>query len=367
MLLAACERDDRAPRIVRPTEQPEVVLLAGDPARSEVAGAGILTTAFALDRDGDGIDDQGWVLAIRGDGSVDWAAEPPPGFRYVRVRHARDGTLLLMEGVPEGARPVGRIVRWRPDGGELGSIHAPTAHHELVELDDGRIAWLAHRFTTAEVVSLGDVPVTGDQLVVAGQDGGARVRIDTLDDYPVQPWYACAHNDLGRRFEGRHDLLHTNSAVRDPAGGGWLLMPRYLDAVLRFDDAGGFDWQLGGRDSDFALEPDARFAHAHFSHAWDDRLLIFDNGPEHDEDGYGVSRVVELVVDREARRVSVAWEYRHPRGAHTRFLGDAQRLPGGNTLVSWGSLGRITEVTPDGEQVWGISLRMPVGRVELAP
>jgi hypothetical protein len=263
-------------------------------------------------------------------------------------------------------------VRWMPGPGELGAIDAPTSHHEVVELDDGRIAWLAHRFTEAPLDPVGVVPVTGDTVVVA-EDGGGRVVIDTLDDYPVAPWWICAHNDFGRRIPGRHDLIHTNSLVPDPGGGaprrdpegGWLLMARYLDAVFRFDEGGAFDWQLGGRDSDFALGPGAAVAHSHFSEAWDDRLLIFDNGQDHGD--VAVSRVVELVVDREARRAEVAWEYRHPQGVHVGFLGDARRLPGGNTLVSWGALGTITEVTPDGDEVWAVDLGMPVGRVQLVP
>jgi hypothetical protein len=368
IVLLACTPEPKTREPAEPWEVPPVELLVSDPDRSEVAHAGVLTIAFRLDRDGDGLDDEGWALEIRGDGTVAWALTPPHGQRYGRASRARDGAILLMEGLPEGADYVGRIVRWRPERGEIDAIDAPTSHHDVVELEDGRIAWLAHRFTEAALDPVGVVPVTGDTVVVAAA-GGSQVLVDTLDDYPVAPWWICAHNEYGRRIEGRHDLIHSNSLVPDPDG-GWLVMARYLDAVLRFDEAGTFDWQLGGRDSDFELGLGAAFAHAHFTQAFrvgpsGDRLLIFDNGREHG--AVTASRVVELAVDRAARQAEVVWEYRHPQSVHVGFLGDARRLPGGNTLIAWGALGTLTEVTPDGEEVWAVDLGMPVGRVELVP
>ncbi|MEZ4237490.1 MAG: arylsulfotransferase family protein [Myxococcota bacterium] len=342
---------------------PDVVLVTSDPARSEVASAGVLTVAFRLDEDGDGRDEEGWALEIRGDGTVAWAVAPPEDLRYGRAHRARDGATLIMEGVPEGATDEGRILRWTPDRGTVAVTKAPTSHHDVAELDDGRLAWLAHRFTDAVLDPIGEAPVVGDQVVIGAEGGQGSVLVDTLDDYPVPPWWICDHNTLGRRIPGYHELLHSNSLVRDPQGGGWLVMARYLDAILRFDDDGRFDWQLGGRDGDFAFDPGARFVHSHFTDAWGDRLLVFDNGEEHAfVDG---SRVVELVVDREARTVQQAWSVE--RREHTRFLGDARRLPGGNTLVAWGNLGEIQEVTPAGEVVWAVDVGMPVGRVEWVP
>ena len=56
------------------------------------------------------------------------------------------------------------------------------------------------------------------------------------------------------------------------------------------------------------------------------------------------------------------WEYRHPEGLFVSHLGDARRLPGGNTLISWGPLGEITEITPAGEVVWALDTDGTVSR-----
>ncbi len=62
----------------------------------------------------------------------------------------------------------------------------------------------------------------------------------------------------------------------------------------------------------------------------------------------------------------IVWEYPGD-GVDDPFktyaMGDADRLPNGNTLVTSGSLiatdsrSRIMEITPDGDKVWEIQLR----------
>jgi len=48
----------------------------------------------------------------------------------------------------------------------------------------------------------------------------------------------------------------------------------------------------------------------------------------------------------------------HDDGRFTGYFGSAERLDNGNTLISWGALHDplVTEVTPDGERVFTLSL-----------
>jgi uncharacterized protein (UPF0248 family) len=79
-------------------------------------------------------------------------------------------------------------------------------------------------------------------------------------------------------------------------------------------------------------------------------ILIFDNGVHRLDDSMPFSRVIEvnpatneIVWKYQDRPV---WNFFSPR------MGNAQRLPNGNTLVCESSFGRVFEVTKGGEIVW---------------
>jgi hypothetical protein len=88
-------------------------------------------------------------------------------------------------------------------------------------------------------------------------------------------------------------------------------------------------------------------------------MLIFDNGGEA---GYprkirGYSRVVEInPVNKEIawKYEATAWGERVTQQGHffSHYVGNAQRLPDGNTFVVEGWPGRLFEVTKEGEIVW---------------
>jgi arylsulfotransferase ASST len=82
----------------------------------------------------------------------------------------------------------------------------------------------------------------------------------------------------------------------------------------------------------------------------DGRLLIFDNGTFRTGESVTYSRAIE--VDRETS--AVVWEYRDspPEAFYTSFMGAAQRLPGGNTLITESAFGRLFEVTREGRVCW---------------
>ncbi len=79
-------------------------------------------------------------------------------------------------------------------------------------------------------------------------------------------------------------------------------------------------------------------------------VLIFDNGVHRIDDSMPYSRVIE--VNPATNEIvwkyqdSPAWNFFSPR------MGNAQRLPNGNTLITESSFGRIFEVTRNQEIVW---------------
>ena len=123
--------------------------------------------------------------------------------------------------------------------------------------------------------------------------------------------------------------------------------------ILKIDDT-EIVWQFGGDLSDFTLKnPDNWFSHGHFSQVLPQGLLVFDNGGHREPT---TSRVVEYALDEQTMTAEAVWIYEQPDGLNVPIIGDAQRLPNGNTLIAWSTLGELTEVTPSGEIVWQVGV-----------
>lgn len=79
-------------------------------------------------------------------------------------------------------------------------------------------------------------------------------------------------------------------------------------------------------------------------------ILIFDNGNLRIGAAIPYSRVIEV----EPATKKIVWSYEDPVRPcfFSPFMGGAQRLPNGNTLICESTFGRVFEVTRAGETVW---------------
>jgi hypothetical protein len=79
-------------------------------------------------------------------------------------------------------------------------------------------------------------------------------------------------------------------------------------------------------------------------------LLIFDNGTHRRDYPAPFSRAIEV----DPRTSTIVWEYTDPSllGFFSPYVGNAQRLANGNTLICEGCHGRLLEVTHSGEVAW---------------
>jgi hypothetical protein len=331
--------------------------------RSEMAGATLMFTAFNNYQC-----TAQWLDGATGD--TLWERDCDPLHRIVRVKLSRDRRSIVYASQLEDhvLEPEGHIVRVPLGVGNITVTPAPQLHHDFVETDDG-FAYLSYE-TADTFVGPTWATVATDQVLEVPEGGGEeRLVWSFLQDYPQPLDWSCAHMRRDGWLPGYREWTHTNSLVEHPDGEHYLLLPRYFDAIVSVArDGSGMHWQFGGEHSDFPSLPMAdRMAHGHFSQAFDDRLLVFDNGTGHGPLDRDHSRVVEYRLDEQGRRAELVWSYDDPRGWVTGFLGDAKRLPGGNTLVVWSSTGLLTEVDPTGEVVWELKLpyQLNLGRVEV--
>lgn len=163
------------------------------------------------------------------------------------------------------------------------------------------------------------------------------------------------------------DYIHSNAIDLD-TDSTLLLCSRHLNEVERINRrTGELIWRLGNRvrekGFEFPNDPNA-FSYQHDAQRLENgNILIFDNGNY--RSGQRYSRVVEYALDEKNKIADLVWEYKNELGTISDFMGSAQRLSNGNTVIGWGgTVPTFTEVSPSGEKVfeassplWSLSYR----------
>jgi hypothetical protein len=174
----------------------------------------------------------------------------------------------------------------------------------------------------------------------------------SLDHVPITGSYFPPQIAYG------YDYLHLNSIDITPDG-HLLISARHTWAIYKIHRrTGKVLWQLGGKDSDFALDNDARFYWQHDArHHPDGTITVFDDGAAQfaDRTGYrrseSQSRGVVLDVDEAGKVVRLGRSYRHPHRVLANAMGNFQTLPDGRALMGWGSDPAASEFLPDGSLI----------------
>jgi hypothetical protein len=297
--------------------------------------------------------DNGWVVILDRDGDPVWFHKADGALSITTTLSGRDHKSILHSQYDVQQRTdVGGTVRMSLADGEPQLTPTYLAHHDFVELPDGQLAWIQLELGTAEVDGE-QVSVAGDRIVEApeGEDPGEGSTVFSfLEDYS-DPEPECVHFYADAFGTGAYDWVHANSLMYDDEEGAYYLMSKNLNALFKIDRTRGeLIWQLGGEGSTLELVGDGQpFTHAHMSHRWGDSILVFDNGYHQNPSR---SRVVEYLIDEENKTYEQVWEYFDPDERFVQLLGDARRLPNGNTLVSWTSAGLLTEIDSEGAVVW---------------
>jgi len=295
------------------------------------------------------------AIIIDADGDVVWVHQPSQDWRQLHVPRAlrsRVGDwIVYLAGVGYGPGEADLVldrmaVRLGLDGADETVLPVPDAHHDLVEQADGGLAVLMHDWRTID-----GQEVQGDRLVEVALDGTQR---------PI--WSAWDHFDPGP-LDGYSPELgwtHANAVDYVKEDDAYLVSLHNLDCIVKIDrETGELLWILGGESSDFVLPGGSTtlFQRQHEFEVLDGGIVVFDNGLPADGD----SRVVEYLLDEEAGTAEQVWEYRLDPPQFNVAMGDVDRLPNGNTLVTWSALGQIDEVTPDGTLVWRLNTEMGSG------
>ncbi len=312
-----------------PSAALEPALLVGDPERWEPSGRWLLgsmnTTmpgwqsgvfyAFILDRRG----------------RLVWARETEDQHFTLQVRAAGDGASVLIDdntwwslwdfGTPS------QLHRVTLDGALLESVEIEGANHPWTELPDGSIAWWA-------------MPGEGEgALMVRSPDG----EVETV-------WTCLAFfEELGTEGSCLANTVSWRESDRS-----FLVSLALQDLVIHIDGDSGESLELFGQhEQAWSFDPpDSGFWMQHGVAFTDSGTLLLSTHQAEDDET-GVAREYEL--DSDARTLRQVWSYGEDLGVPAGLGGEAQRLPGGNTLHNYGTTPRVKEIAPDGELVWDVA------------
>lgn len=293
----------------------------------------------------------GTVRLIANDGTEAHRWELP----YRPGRHARilpNGNLAYNGVHPDAPRlfPLwqkyrgGVMMRVDSAGNVVSEHRDPMAHHDQHHLGNGKILYTAlEELTPEQAASIpGGIPeseapdgkVYADcikHVSATGELLWSWKGIEHLEPnlFPLQPHYTRDH----------WPLINSVYPLKD---GNILASLRSVSAVIIISrETGSIIWHL---DSTVVAQQHCA------SELGNGNILVFDNGAFRHRESATYSRVIEVSCASK----DIVWEYKdpHPMTFFTPFMGGAQRLENGNTLITEAAFGRVFEVTKEGKMVW---------------
>ncbi len=283
------------------------------------SGASIPHRAFIIDADGD----------------VVWQAEAPANATRALMDYEGEHMWMLSLNLTNERGEM----RYVSMDGETEVRDVPgleTTHHDFTVLPGGRVAALA--------------------WVAAGIDPESKLVIRSPDGTITSPFR------IGRNLY-LSDAYHANAVHYVPSDESFTISDRNPSVLVKVSATGEPQWQLGGTceaapaGSQCAAK-NWQVTHGH--HLLDDgTFVVFNN--TYDEWSRGVE--FKLETSPESFIATVVADYEGD--AHSATLGDIQRLPGGNTLVTYSAARKMSELDSDWNVVQTFSV--PVGYASWRP
>lgn len=272
-----------------------------------------------------------WGVFVDADGFVDWWYPSPYESRHItRVVPSRDRRSVYLDvarSVEADASADFAILQVAWDGTLLQTIKTSVLHHDFLELPTGQLVWLG-----SDRREMAAGMVTGDTIQIRELSGEERVL-----------WNAWTEFDF-HDFAPDTDFVHANALQYDEHSGTLWLGLRNANQLLEIDPlSGDVLTRVFGADADITVTvgtpPDGQHNFTVLPTGW----LIHDNR----RSGELPSRLVEYKRVGDPPSAEQVWEYAPAEAYDGPGLGDALRLPGGDTLAIWGCAGVIDRVAPD--------------------
>jgi hypothetical protein len=298
-------------------------------------------------------------------GRLVWFKPMPPqtiATNFQAIRWRGQPALIWWQGKQVNGWGVGHYVVTDQSYRTIAEVRAGNGLsadlHDILLTPRGTALITIYRPTEADLSSVGGSSrgrtVEGVLQEVDLATGDVVFEWRSLDHVAVRESYRTPANYPNKAF----DYFHIN-AVDIDHDGNLLLCARNTRAVYKIDrSTGKIIWRLGGKQSDFPMPPNSRFAWQHdVQRQADGTITIFDNGaapPVRKR-----SRTLVFRLDEKNKRAILRRVYRHPDQLLARSQGNSQTLANGNVLVGWGAQPYLTEFSRSGTAL--LDGRLPDG------
>ena len=274
--------------------------------------------------------DTWWTLIVDRQGRVLWALETPSATTSMHAHVGREGKTLLLDrtsywrAFDHGAASY--IDEVTIDATVLRTFDVPGMHHPFDQLPDGSIAYGA--------------------AVAAGREMLTIVHVDgtTEDLWDCSAW---------RKTISDFDVCSSNTLRYDEGSNKFLFSFYNFNTIVEIDrDTASVDRWWGHAPGSYAFDPDdSAFWWQHGGYITSTGTLLTST----DLAGYGGATMVrEYEIDDQSQTLHEIWNYGIDDGLYGGVMGEATRLPNGNTERNVGGIARMQEVAPDGTLVWDI-------------
>ena len=294
-----------------------------------------------------------YALAFDSTGKVVWYRHFPDYQQILDFQQQPNGHYTIYLGASTGKELVdGEFAEFTTAGDITHTWKIPGDHYT----DPHEIRFLMQDTTVVAAFLFGydqhELDMTGHggtdhdmvsvhQIFRLSPGGDADLLFDAMDRWTPDDFTSPPLTD-------KLDMDHPNSLDFD-SDGNLVVSWRHLGAITKHDvNTGDVIWQLGGTKSDFTIDGDPLngFSGQHFARILpDEHILLYDNGTGHDPHR---TRPVEYALDTDNMTATMAWDYMSADNIYTTYMGSAQRLPDGNTLVGYSTAAIITLVDPNG-------------------
>ena len=346
---------------VTPTSPPPVTILTSSPFVGQ--GGDFFISPF-----GDSSTYANGPEIVNAQGDVVWFKAVPAGEEASDFRvqtYYGQPVLTWWQGTGLGGLSSGTDYIYNEHFQQIAAVNAGNGlsadGHEFLITPWNTALILSYTTATANLTSIGG---PADQTVI----NGVVQEIDIATGRVLFQWnsedhvpFSQSEQPLPASASTPWDWFHIN-AVKLDTDGNLLIDARdtwTTYKVNRFN--GSIIWQLGGKDSSFALQaaPGQTLDSAGEIFAWQHDPEALGNGTYtfFDNDSAGApllpySRAVTVRLNPWTKVATLVASEDQPEGLSAPSQGDAQTTRAGNTVVGWGALPYFSEFSPSGKLIF---------------
>jgi hypothetical protein len=261
---------------------------------------------------------------IDSDGEIVWAAPAPPDASRAKMDYEGENMWMLGTNFIGGYGEM-RYLSMDGQTGQKDVAGLEPAHHDFTVMPGGKVAAMAWTEVSFEGPE--------SELLIRSPDG------------TIETAFLIGEN----LYLPSDDRFHCNAVHYIEEDDSFTISDRYASVLVKVSSGGEVQWQLGGSCAGApagAGKCSAQSWTANHGHHLlsDGSFLIFNNSPR---DGGDNSNVLEFDLVQTESSMTALLVKDYEGTTLSSVLGDVQRLPGGNTLITYSEASQIAEVNAD--------------------